>query len=205
LHERFAAKGLHLLDAPVSGGPKGAVSGRLAIWVGGDREVFDRHRGVLDALGDQVRYIGAVGAGSVAKLVHNSAGYAVQCALAEVFTLGVKAGVDPLTLWAAVRQGARGRQRTFDSLADHFLINHYDPADFALKLAHKDVALAADLGRDVEVPLRFIELARAELAEALNRGWGERDSRVAMVLQQERAGVSIEVDGAKLRDVLDRD
>ncbi|MDX1484137.1 MAG: NAD(P)-dependent oxidoreductase, partial [Alphaproteobacteria bacterium] len=104
LHERFAAKGLHLLDAPVSGGPKGAVSGRLAIWVGGDREVFDRHRGVLDALGDQVRYIGAVGAGSVAKLVHNSAGYAVQCALAEVFTLGVKAGVDPLTLWAAVRQ-----------------------------------------------------------------------------------------------------
>ncbi len=205
LHGRFAEQGLHLLDAPVSGGPKGALSGKLAIWVGGDREVFEQHRGVLDALGDQVRYIGSVGAGSVAKLVHNSAGYAVQCALAEVFTLGVKAGVEPLALWEAVRQGARGRQRTFDSLADHFLLNQYDPAAFALKLAHKDVALAAELGRDVEVPMRFIDLTRAELAEALNRGWGERDSRVAMLLQQERAGVDIEVDGARLQEVLDRD
>lgn len=205
LHARFAEHGLHLLDAPVSGGPKGAQTGKLAIWVGGDREIFEEHRGVLDALGDQVHYIGSVGAGSVAKLVHNSAGYAVQCAMAEVFTLGVKAGVDPLTLWEAVRQGARGRQRTFDSLADHFLPNNYDPADFALKLAHKDVALAAELGRDVDVPLRFIDLTRAELAEALNRGWGDRDSRVAMLLQQERAGVEIEVEPAQLRNVLGRD
>ena len=205
LHARFADHGLHLLDAPVSGGPKGAKSGKLAIWVGGDREVFEQNRAVLDALGDQVRYIGEVGAGSVAKLVHNSAGYAVQCAMAEVFTLGVKAGVEPLALWEAVRQGARGRQRTFDSLADHFLSNNYDPADFALKLAHKDVALAAELGRDIDVPMRFIDLTRAELAEALNRGWGERDSRVAMLLQQERAGVDIEVKPARLREVLDRD
>ena len=92
-----------------------------------------------------------------------------------------------------------------DSLADHFLPNQYDPADFALKLAHKDVALAAELGRDVDVPMRFIDLTRAELAEALNRGWGERDSRVALLLQQERAGVDIEVDNARLQDVLDRD
>ncbi len=91
------------------------------------------------------------------------------------------------------------RKRTFDSLADHFLPNDYDPADFALKLAHKDVALAVELGRDVGVPMRFIDLTRAELAEALNRGWGDRDSRVSMLLQQERAGVEIEVDRAKLQ------
>ena len=125
--------------------------------------------------------------------------------MAEVFTLGVKARAQPSALWEAVRQGARGRQPTFDSLADHFLCNQYDPADFALKLAHKDVALAAELGRDVEVPMRFIDLTRAELAEALNRGWGERDSRVAMLLQQERAGVDIEVDATRLQKVLDRD
>ena len=116
VHAAFAEKGIHLLDAPVSGGPKGAISGRLAIWVGGDKAVFDSHRAVLDALGDQVRYVGPIGAGSVAKLAHNAAGYAIQCALAEVFTVGVKAGVEPLALWQAVRQGARGRQRTFDSL-----------------------------------------------------------------------------------------
>ncbi len=205
LQGRFAEQGLHLLDAPVSGGPQGAISGKLAIWVGGDRDVFEQHRSVLDTLGDQVRYIGPIGAGSVAKLVHNSAGYAVQCVLAEVFTLGVKAGVEPLALWQAVRQGARGRQRTFDSLAEHFLNNQYDPAAFALRLAHKDVALAAELGRDVEVPMRFIDLTRAELAEALNRGWGERDSRVAMLLQQERAGVEIEVETARLQEILELD
>ena len=122
---------------------------------------------MLDALGDQVRYIGPVGAGSVAKLVHNSAGYAMQCALAEVFTVGVKAGVEPLALWEAIRQGARGRQRSFDSLADHFLINQYDPPDFALKLAHKDVSLATQLGRDVGVPTRLVSMAHAEMTEAL--------------------------------------
>ena len=72
--------------------------------MGGEREVFERFRTVLDAIGDQVIYIGPIGAGSIAKLVHNCAGYAIQAALAEVFTMGVKAGVDPLELWAAVRQ-----------------------------------------------------------------------------------------------------
>ena len=65
-------------------------------------------------MGDQARYIGPIGAGAVAKLVHNCAGYAIQAALAEVFALGVKGGVEPLALWEAVRTGAAGRRRTFE-------------------------------------------------------------------------------------------
>jgi 3-hydroxyisobutyrate dehydrogenase len=205
IHEVFAAKGLHCLDAPVSGGPKGAASGKLAIWVGGDRDVFEANRASLDALGDQVRYIGPIGAGAVAKLVHNAAGYAIQTALAEVFSVGVKAGVDPLALFEAVRQGARGRQRTFDSLHDHYLINRYDPPDFALRLAHKDVSLAAELGRDYGVPMRLINATVAEMTEALGRGWEDRDSRVSMLLQQERAGVDFAVDPKDVKAVLDAD
>jgi len=189
IHAEFAAQGVHMLDAPVSGGPKGAASGKLAIWVGGDEEVFNANRAPLDAMGDAVRYIGAIGAGSVAKLVHNSAGYAIQSAIGEIFAVGVKAGVDPLALFEAIRMGARGRTRTFDSLADHYMINSYDPADFALKLAHKDVSLAAEMARDVGVPARMIDLTRAEMTEALNRGWGHRDSRSFMLLQQERADI----------------
>jgi len=200
LHAQFAAKGISVLDSPVSGGPAGANSGKLAIWVGGDRAKYDQYKPLLDAIGDQAAYIGDIGAGSVAKLVHNMAGYAIQTALAEVFTLGVKAGVDPLDLWLAVRQGAQGRRRTFDRLADDFLQAKFDPPSFALRLAHKDVTLATQLGRELGVPMRLANLAREELTEAMNRGWGERDSRVAMLLQEERSGVEINVPAERIEE-----
>ena len=205
VHAAFAARGVHMLDAPVSGGPRGAESRKLALWVGGDEAVFARHRPVLEAIGDQPYWVGPIGAGSVAKLVHNCAGYVIQTALAEVFTLGVRAGVEPLALWKAVRQGALGRRRTFDRLADNFLPGTYDPPAFALRLAHKDVTLATELGREQRVPMRLANATLEELTEAWNRGWGERDSRVAMCLQEERAGVEIRVPAAAIRAVLEAD
>jgi 3-hydroxyisobutyrate dehydrogenase len=198
----FAERGSVLLDSPVSGGPSGAASGKMAIWVGGDEAVFKRYRPVLDAAGDQVLYIGPIGSASVAKLVHNLSGYIIQTALAETFTMGVKAGVDPLTLWKAVRNGAQGRRRTFDGLADHFLPNVYDPPRFALRLAHKDVTLATQVGREVGVPMRLANLTLEEMTEALGRGWEGRDSRSAMILQQERAGLDIRVDPADIAALL---
>jgi 3-hydroxyisobutyrate dehydrogenase-like beta-hydroxyacid dehydrogenase len=205
LHALYAARGVHLLDAPVSGGPRGARTRKLALWVGGDEAVFLRCKPVLDAIGDQVIHVGPIGAGSVAKLVHNCAGYAIQAALAEVFTMGVKAGVEPLALWQAVRQGALGRRRTFDGLIDQFLPGKFEPPAFALRLAHKDVTLATALGREHHVPMRVANLALEELTEALNRGWAERDSRVAMLLQEERAGVDIKVAENRLWEALERD
>jgi len=147
LHAQFAEKGVHFLDAPVSGGPSGANSGKLAIWVGGDKAIFDKYKAQLDAMGDQALYIGPIGAGTIAKLVHNAAGAAVNVALSEVFTMGVKAGVEPLQLFAAIRQGAGGRARLFDRMQKQFLTGVYDPPDFALRLLHKDVSLACQLGR----------------------------------------------------------
>ena len=205
IHTVFAARGIQMLDAPVSGGPRGAETRRLALWVGGDETVFKRYKPVLDAIGDQPYYVGPIGAGSIAKLVHNCAGYVIQTALAEVFTLGVKAGVDPLALWKAVRQGAVGRRRTFEGLVDQFLPGRFEPAAFALRLAHKDVTLATSLGREHKVPMRLANITLEEMTEALNRGWGERDSRVAMLLQEERAGVEIRVPDAAIRQVLDLD
>jgi 3-hydroxyisobutyrate dehydrogenase len=202
IHEVFKQKGVHMLDAPVSGGPRGAESGRLALWVGGDEDLFKRLKPVLDAIGDQAYYVGPIGAGSVAKLVHNCAGYVVQTALAEVFTMGVKAGVEPIALWKAVRQGAGGRRRTFDGLADQFLPGKFDPPAFALRLAHKDVTLATALGREHKVPMRLANITLEEMTEALNRGWAERDSRVAMLLQEERAGVQIKVTEEAIKEAL---
>lgn len=204
LHDLFNAKDVAMLDSPVSGGPAGARSGKLALWVSGDETVFNRYKPVLDAIGDQATYVGPIGAGTVAKLVHNTAGYAILAALVEVFTLGVKAGVEPLALWQAIRQGAFGRSRTFDRLADQFLPGQFDPAAFALKLAHKDITLATELGRELNVPLRIASLVHGELTEALNRGWAERDSRIFMLLQEERAGVNIAVPADQIQEVLAR-
>jgi len=206
LHAELTEQGVAFLDAPVSGGPTGANSGRLAIWVGGDKAVFDQYNAVLDAMGDAARYIGPIGAGSIAKLVHNAAGAAVSTVLAEVFTMGVKAGVEPLPLWEAIRQGAGGRARLFDRMSRGFLTGIYDPPDFALRLLHKDVSLACQLGREVGVPMRLTNLAHQELTEAVGRGWAQRDSRISMLLQQERAGIDpIAVAPDKLKAVLDAD
>jgi 3-hydroxyisobutyrate dehydrogenase len=205
VHAAFAERGAHAFDAPVSGGPKGAESGRLAIWVGGDRAVYERHKAVLDAIGDQAAYIGPIGTATVAKLVHNMAGYAIQTAMAEVFSMGVKAGMDPLDLWKAVRQGALGRRRTFDRLADQFLTGRYDPPAFSLRLALKDVTLATTMGRELGVPMRLCQLTLEEMTEALNRGWDGLDSRVSMTLQLERAGVTVGCDPAAVQAVLDGD
>ncbi len=203
IHGVFLERGSHMLDAPVSGGPRGAETRKLAIWVGGEEGVFQRYKPVLDAIGDQPYYVGPIGAGSIAKLVHNCAGYVIQTALAEVFTMGVKAGADPLSLWKAVRQGALGRSRTFDRLVDQFLPAKFDPAAFTLRLAHKDVTLATNLGREHKVPMRLANITLEEMTEAFNRGWGERESRVVMLLQEERAGVEIRVLEAALRQVLE--
>jgi 3-hydroxyisobutyrate dehydrogenase-like beta-hydroxyacid dehydrogenase len=205
IHEVFAERGMQVLDAPVSGGPHGARTRRLAIWVGGDQGVYEQYKSVLDAIGDAAYYVGPIGAGSIAKLVHNCTGYILQTALAETFTMGIKAGIDPLVLWQAVRFGAQGRRRTFDGLTQQFLPGRFDPPDFALRLARKDVSLAVEVGREFEVPMRLANLTLEELTEALNRGWGHRDSRVAMLLQEERAGVEVCVPQEKIQEILDED
>ena len=202
IHAAFAARDVSVFDAPVSGGPRGAATKKLAIWVGGDEAMYARFEPVLLDFSDQPVLVGPIGAGSVAKLVHNCAGYVIQTALAEVMTMGVKAGVEPLALFQAVRQGAIGRRRTFDGLVDQFLINSYDPAAFALRLAHKDVSLACALGREQGVPMRLANLTLEEMTEALGRDWGERDSRSSMLLQLERAGVEVQVEAGEVQAAL---
>lgn len=204
LGRRFGERSITLLDAPVSGGPGGAQSGKLAIYVGGEREVFDRHKKLLDAIGDQVMYVGALGTATAAKLVHNTASFVTRMVIAEVFTLGVKAGVEPLELWHAIRMGAIGRSRTFDPIGSHYLQAKYDPASFALRLAHKDLTLGLELAKELGVPMKHTEAAYEDYVAALERGWGDRDSRSPMELQNERAGVTIKESAEDVQRTLER-
>jgi len=199
IHAAFQERGASMLDAPVSGGPHGAASGDLALWVGGDKQVFDRHFDLLSAMGDKASHVGPIGSGTVAKLSHNVLGYMFQASMAEVFSMAVKAGMDPLDLWQAMRLGMVGRGSPMNMLVNQFLPGKYDTPAFAMKLAHKDVTLATNMAKELGVPMRLANMTLEEMTEALARGFGEQDSRAYLKLQLERAGVKIAVDPERLK------
>ena len=188
----FRQKGVHILDAPVSGGKTGAESGNLAVMVGGEREIFDRIKPILDSFGDKVFYAGDIGAGSICKLVHNMIGHSVRQAIAEGLTLGVKAGVEPEALWESVRRGSLGRMRILhEGLVKTMFRDQYEPASFALSLAYKDISLATELAREYDVPMPMSTLAEQIAMQAMNRGWADQDSTVTVRLQEEQAQVQV--------------
>jgi len=120
--------------------------------------------------------------------------------------MGVKAGVDPVDLWEAVRQSATGRMPTFDRFRHRFLTGQHDLADFALRLLHKDVGLAVGLAYEVGVPMRLANMAYEELTEAMNRGWDAHNSTAGQLLQVERAGIEpLDADPERIATVLDAD
>ena len=188
----FRQKGVHILDAPVSGGKTGAESGNLAVMVGGEKEVFDRIKPILDTFGDKVFYAGSIGAGSVCKLVHNMIGHSVRQAIAEGLTLGVKAGVDPEPLWESIRRGSLGRMRVLhEGLVKTMFRGEYEPASFALNLAYKDISLATELAREYDVPMPMSTLAEQIAMQAMNRGWSDHDSSVTVRLQEEQSQTEV--------------
>jgi 3-hydroxyisobutyrate dehydrogenase len=188
----FREKGAHVLDAPVSGGKTGAATRNLAVMVGGEREIYERIRPILEAFGDKVFYAGRIGAGSVCKLVHNMIGHGIRQAIAEGLTLGVKAGVEADALWECVRRGAVGRMSGLhEGLPRTVFRGQFEPASFALALSRKDIALATELGREYNVPMPVANIAEQIAIEAMNRGWADKDSGITFVLQEEAAGVQV--------------
>jgi len=198
LHGAFRTKGIEVLDAPVSGGIPGARNATLAVMVGGDRAAFDRIKPALDAIGDKVSYIGASGAGSVAKLVHNMIAICSTQLLAEAFTMGVKAGVAPEALLKVVQDGAYGQGMLLAGTMPKMVFRgNFDRVTFALKLARKDLGLATEVGRELNVPMPLASLVEQDFLAALANGLGEKDSTAAVTVQENRAGVKIRSEPAK--------
>jgi 3-hydroxyisobutyrate dehydrogenase-like beta-hydroxyacid dehydrogenase len=164
---------VHLLDAPVSGGVLGATQGRLAILVGGPRAAFDASRSVLERMGDLVVHVGAVGAGTAAKVARNLVHFVSFTAVGEALALAEAAGIDLLTLGQVVRHtdaitGGPGAMMWRGSTAPPA---RDDPwfgiLDHVRELGEKDLELAADLAGRLDVPIPLGELARQRLAASL--------------------------------------
>ena len=192
LHAAFKDKGVHVLDAPVSGGVHGAQQGTLQVMVGGEEAIFNEVKGVLGGIGRHVSYMGAIGSGTIAKLVHNMISIATRTIIAEGFTLGVKAGVKPEALLEAVRGASYGQGYMLSQMIPSVVFKgDFDTVRFALKLARKDVGLATELAREFNVPMPVTAVAEQIQVEALSRGWGDRDSLAPWLLQEEAAGVQV--------------
>jgi len=192
IHAAFKAKGVHVLDSPVSGGVIGAKRGSLQVMVGGDEAIYREVKGVLGAIGNNVGYMGAIGAGSIAKLVHNMISILTRSLIAEGFTLGVKAGVKPEALLEAIRGASFGQGLILSHMIpDVVFKGDFDTVRFALKLARKDVGLATALAREFDVPMPMAAVGEQILVEAMARGWGERDSTSPWELQEEAARVKV--------------
>jgi 3-hydroxyisobutyrate dehydrogenase len=192
IHARAAERGVAVLDAPVSGGPRGAQNGTLQVMVGGDEATFERVRPVLAAIGERVSHVGPIGSGTVAKLVHNLVSACAFQALAEGLTLGVKAGVSAEKLLEVLQGGAYGRGYTLEyRLPEVVFKEDFDTVRFALGLLRKDVGLATELAREVGVPMSVAAVVEQDLVQAIARGWAGRDSAAVFTLQEERAGVKV--------------
>jgi 3-hydroxyisobutyrate dehydrogenase len=193
LHATFAEKGIAMLDAPVSGGVPGARNATLAVMVGGDEQIYNRIKPALDGIGDKVSYVGAIGAGAVAKLVHNMIAICSMQILAEAFTMGVKAGVPAEALYTAVQNGAYGQGMLLRALPKVIFKGNFDRVSFALKLARKDLGLATELAREHNVGMPIANIVEQDMLEAIVHGLGEKDSSAAFTVQEDRAGVKVRV------------
>ncbi len=191
VHDELKARGIDMLDAPVSGGMEGAQTRDLTVLVGGDTQVLERVRPVLDAMAKNVVHVGPIGAGCVCKIAHNCASFVRSMALVECLTLGVKAGVAPDVLVDAFSRGALGTNLDLRVRLPATLFSGDFEPRFTLSTAYKDITLATELAEEVGVPVQLAEACRAQMTEALERGLGELDSSVALTLQEERAGVQV--------------
>ena len=186
---RAESRGIHVLDAPVSGGTPGAEAGTLCVMVGGDRTIYDQYKPVLDLIGEKVMYCGGLGSGAVSKIVNNLIGLSVGVLLSEAFTLGVKWGVDAQTLYKAVSQSS-GNTTSMHGFPNGIFQRKFEPG-FQLDLAAKDVGLATQLGRELRVPMEMSNIAQQRYIAGQNRGYGKMAAGAVAMIQEDRAGVEI--------------
>jgi 2-hydroxy-3-oxopropionate reductase len=180
----LATRGVSFVDAPVSGGEKGAIDGRLAIMCGGSEDDFVRLSPMFDVLGASAKLIGPVGSGSVAKLVNQMIVANTTAVVCEAFTFARKAGADPRTVYEAIRGGAAG-SAVLDMKLPQMLDRDFTPPSAATSILHKDVANCVDAAHEVDAPVPYTAQAFEILQSMQANGLSDQDF-AAMITYFER-------------------
>src|SRR5262245_41742814 len=189
LAEKTKAKGVTFIDAPVSGGVRGARNATLAIMAGGDKATYDKCEPLLKAMGSNVFYCGDIGAGNVVKLVNNMLAFIHMMGAAEAIVLGKKAGVDPNILWQAVKASSGG-SFVWESGTRAILRDKLAPT-FTIDLASKDISLAAKLAEEFGVPLTMGKAAEGLIRGYQAGGYAKEDVLATVKELEKQAGVTV--------------
>ncbi|MDR3561853.1 MAG: 2-hydroxy-3-oxopropionate reductase [Negativicutes bacterium] len=186
---KLAEKQIGMLDAPVSGGQAGAEKGTLSIMVGGEKAVFDECAPILNAVGGNVVWVGAIGAGNVAKLTNQAIVAINIAAVAEGMTLAVKAGVDPEVVFQAIRGGSAA-SRMLENKTPLMLAQKFDPG-FRLNLHIKDLGNVLETGHEVGAPLPLSSTVMEMMQNLKADQLGDCDNSVLVKYYEKLAGTMV--------------
>ena len=182
------AKGVAMLDAPVSGGEKGAIDGALSIMVGGDKTVFDQALPIFQAMGKTITLLGPLGMGGFTKLANQIIVAVNLTALAEALTLGKKAGLDRDLLLTALAGGLAG-SKCLEQKRGNYVSNTYNPG-FKIDLHYKDLGLIMESARALGVPLPATAAVQELFSAMRVKGRGGLDHSGMITLLEDLAGAS---------------
>ena len=182
-------KGIGMLDAPVSGGESGAIEGTLSFMVGGKQQIFERYKPLLQAMGSSVIRCGEVGAGNTAKLANQ---IIVACnlqALAEALTLAQKAGVEPETVFAAIKGGLAGS--AVMNAKGPMMMTGDDKPGFKTELHIKDLNNVLDCAHTVGAPVPMTAQVQEVFQWLRSHGCGEKDHSTVAQYYEYLTGIKI--------------
>ena len=186
----LAAKGAHMLDVPVGKGPREAATGKLTLMIGGDPGIVERCKEVLNVLGPQHVYCGALGMGATFKIVNNLLSSSINVAVVEALAIGVAAGADPEHLREVIMNTNADNEHIRKTVKMHVFPRDFRPS-FKLELALKDLGLAMQLARDLKVPSIIGSAAHHIHTLALGKGLGSEDRSACVKVFEECSGVEV--------------
>src|ERR1051325_5316503 len=173
-------KGVGFLEARVSGGVSGAAAGTLAIMIGGDAETLKRVEHVLKPIGPNIFHVGPAGAGNTVKAINNMMASVNSLAMMEGLAVGVKAGLDPMTIYEVVKASSGG-SKALERIPKALIPRDYNPG-FKVALMNKDLETFTTIAKELHVPISFANVAQRYQQMALAAGLGEQDTSVVMSL-----------------------
>ncbi|SBV92364.1 3-hydroxyisobutyrate dehydrogenase [uncultured delta proteobacterium] len=189
MHALFAAKGVRLLDAPISGGLGGARDGTLTIMAGGERDTFDRALPYFSAMGKNILYMGGPGCGQLTKAVNNVLYNISMAALAEVVPIAIASGLDPKQITEVINSST-GRSFCSEFFLPRILRREFTGA-YAMGSAYKDMINLGEIALYEAIPAPVIEAATLTYKTALRKGYGDQDKSAMMLLFEDLLNVKL--------------